>query len=226
MLGAHWSAFSGGSPSGEGGGNVTVPNVLLMSRADAEAALGRIGLQVDVTPDRTCGSTIDYNGKKTVVELGHVCTQSPWAGQATSMRIKVYLKIQDENPWGGDLGGTRGRWFLMPDVRGMPIDKARAIVRDKGFVSKEIQIAYTDDCAANIVCKSLPEELSRTDTTSDKLFYVGRPPEPSPEHSGKPDDRGRPDDRGKPDDRSMPDDKGTPGDKKSTKPPTNPGDMF
>jgi len=40
-------------------------------------------------------------------------------------------------------------------------------------------VAYVDErsCASNTVCRTYPEGLTRTDNTSDKLFYVGRPPE-------------------------------------------------
>ncbi len=31
-------------------------------------------------------------------------------------------------------------------------------------------------CKPNIVCRSFPEGMTRTDTTSDKVFYVGRSP--------------------------------------------------
>jgi beta-lactam-binding protein with PASTA domain len=84
--------------------------------------------------------------------------------------------VQTENPYRGDLGSGRF-WFLMPDLVGNQLDQARAKIRDLGFTSKEVEISYVDrpGCGPNVICETYPESLTRTDNTSDKRFYVGRP---------------------------------------------------
>ncbi len=86
------------------------------------------------------------------------------------------IRVQTENPYRGDLGGGRF-WFLMPDFVGTSVDSARAKLKELGFTGREVGISYVDrpDCAPSTVCETIPEGLTRTDNTSDKLFYVGRP---------------------------------------------------
>lgn len=170
------SSSPNAGPSGDRG-NLTVPDVTFMTRAQADAAIARAGFTSPPSIDDSslCGSTVD----KKVVELGHVCYQHPPAGRQQGARIPIRIRVQTENPYGGELGGGR-RWFLLPDLVGVHVDRAKARLKELGFVTKEVKITYSDDpsCKPNIVCKTIPEGLSRTDTTSDKLFYVGRPPEP------------------------------------------------
>lgn len=176
FMGPATSTTPRSQPSGESR-NLTVPDVTFMTRAQAEAAIARAGFASPPSIDdgSLCGSTVD----KKIVELGHVCYQHPPAGRQQGARIPIRIRVQTENPYGGDLGGGR-RWFLLPDFVGVHIDQAKARIKELGFTAKEVKITYSDDpsCKPNIVCKTIPEGLSRTDTTSDKLFYVGRPPEP------------------------------------------------
>jgi beta-lactam-binding protein with PASTA domain len=167
-----------------------VPDVTFMTRAEAEAAISRAGFERPPSIDdhSLCGSVVDNR----IVELGRVCYQHPPAGREQGARIPISIRVQTENPYGGELGGGR-RWFLMPDLVGMHVDKARAKVKELGFVSKEVKLTDSEDpaCKPNIVCKTYPERLSRTDTTSDKLFYVGRAPEP-PKPPAQPTPPGQP----------------------------------
>jgi beta-lactam-binding protein with PASTA domain len=146
---------------------------MFMTRAEAEAAIARAGFERPPSIDNNslCGSTVE----KRIVETGRVCYQSPPGGRETGARVPVRIRVQTENPYGGELGGGR-RWFLMPTLVGQHVDQARARVKQLGFVSKEVKIAESDDpgCKPSIVCKTYPEALTRTDTTSDKVFYVGR----------------------------------------------------
>jgi beta-lactam-binding protein with PASTA domain len=172
------SLFGGGSmlstrgSSGGGDDAITVPDLFLRTRAEAEAALAQAGYQREVQVDTSlCGSVVD--GK--VVEQGRVCSQSPAAGARSSPRVPIYIRLQTENPWHGQLGGGRS-WFLMPDLTGIPLEKATAKIKALGFTTKDVKLSYIDDgsCAPNQVCRTYPERLTRTDTTSDKVFYVGR----------------------------------------------------
>ncbi len=169
------STSSSSGPSAATSENLTVPNVMFMTRAEAEATLARAGFRAPSIDDHSiCGSVVE----KQIVELGRVCHQHPPAGRQQGGRIPVSIRVQTENPYGGDLGGGR-RWFLMPDLVGQHVDKARATLKQLGFVTKEVKLTDSDDpsCKPNIVCKSYPERMTRTDTASDKLFYVGKAPD-------------------------------------------------
>jgi beta-lactam-binding protein with PASTA domain len=162
-----------------------MPNLVLMSREEAIAALRREGFSRDVNFDTSlCGSTVDNT---TVVELGRVCYQTPAAGHQASTGSPVSLRVQSENPWRGELGSGRF-WFLMPDFAGTSLDAARAKLRGLGFVAKEPKISYVEEagCRPNIVCRTSPDRFSRTDTTSDKLLFVGQPPPGPVDPSAKP----------------------------------------
>lgn len=183
MVGCQVSMSStlGTTLRGRGGGgddqSITMPDVFLMSQADAEAALQRAGFERSPKLDTRsiCGSTVD----KKIIELGHVCYQTPAAGLTASPRTAVTIRVQTENPYHGELGNGRF-WFLMPDLVGTHVDKGRARLKELGFTTKEVNIAYVDrpGCAPNIICEMSPEGLTRADNTSDKLFYVGRPADP------------------------------------------------
>jgi beta-lactam-binding protein with PASTA domain len=194
---------------------VTTPDVFGMTQAEAEAAFQRAGFERPVSIDNNsaCGSVVD--GK--IIELGRVCSQAPAAGQSNSAGVPITLRIQTENPHRGELGNGRF-WFLMPNLVGIHVDKARAKIKELGFVSREVQISYVDraGCAPNIVCETYPVQLNRTDNTSDKRFYVGRSPD-------APDGRQSLDAR-KPPDSTQPPDAKKPLDAK--KPPDKPADIF
>ena len=168
----------GGSTSPTGSGDsrpAMVPNLALMTQAEAEAALRQAGFTQPVTIDTSssCGSTID---NKAVVELGRVCYQMPAAGRESSTGVPVSVRLQTEDPWRGSLGGGRF-WFLMPNLGGVPLETAKAKLRALGFTAKEPVISYVQEpgCRPNIVCRTSPDALTRTDGTSDKVLVVGKP---------------------------------------------------
>jgi beta-lactam-binding protein with PASTA domain len=159
---------------------VAMPSLILMTRAEAEGALRRAGFSrpLNIDNQSICGSTLDDH--KTIIELDRVCYQHPAPGQETRTTASISIRIQTENPWRGPLSGDRF-WFLMPDLTGVDVEVAKAKLRELGFTSKDVRISFTDECAPNLVCKTYPEKLTRTDNTSDKVFYVGRAPDrPTP----------------------------------------------
>jgi beta-lactam-binding protein with PASTA domain len=148
----------------------------LMTRAEAEETLRRAGFKAQPELDEfACGSTLE---DKRVVELGRVCYQMPAPGQQASLAIPVKLRVQNENPWRGEYRAGRS-WFLMPDFAGTDVEAAKAKIRELGFTAKEVKISYVVEvgCKPNKVCRTTPEAWSRADSTSDKLFVVGQPPE-------------------------------------------------
>jgi len=213
VVGAASSLGGGGSSSSGPSKPMVMPNLFNLTRPAAEAALRRAGYERDVSLDTSmCGSVVDG----TIIERGRVCYQHPAPGASTGSKLPITLRVQDEDPWGGELSGGR-RWLLMPDLAGTQVDKAREALRERG-VTVEVQLAFVEEagCAPNIVCRTYPEKLTRTDTTSDKVFYVGRPPDaPEPKPDAAKLDAPKPD-TAKPDGTSKP---------AQPKQP-NPGDLF
>jgi beta-lactam-binding protein with PASTA domain len=185
---ASWSSRGlggGGGAGGEGGragggtqapAAVAMPDLTLMTRAEAEAVLKQAGFTAAPELDAfACGSTLD---DKRVIELGRVCYQTPAPGRQASTAIPVKLRVQNENPWRGEYRAGRS-WFLMPDFAGTDVEVAKAKMRELGFIAKEVKISYVVEagCKPSTVCRTTPQAWSRADSSSDKLFIVGQPPE-------------------------------------------------
>ena len=185
---AQWSGLGSGGQGNSGGRSgggaqelraVTMPDLTLMTQAEAAATLERAGFTAAPELDAfACGSTLE---DKRVVELGRVCHQMPAPGQQASTAIPVKLRVQQENPWRGEYRAGRS-WFLMPDFAGSEVEAARGKMRELGFTSKEVSISYVVEpgCPASKVCRTSPEAWSRADSTSDKIFFVGQPPGGAP----------------------------------------------
>lgn len=175
---AQWSGLGSNSSGGQRGSPraVNMPDLTLMTQAEAEETLRRAGFTAGVSLDAfACGSTLD---DKRVVELGRVCHQAPAPGRPASTAIAVSLRVQQENPWRGEYRAGRG-WFLMPDLAGVELEQAKRKLRELGFSSKDALISYVVEpgCRAGAVCRTSPEAWERADTTSDKILFVGQPEE-------------------------------------------------
>jgi PASTA domain len=201
------SSFSsgGGGTSSSGSRLFTVPDVFGMTRAEAVAALQKAGYEGTASDDTSlCGSAVD--GK--IIELGHVCYQHPAAGQQMGTRLPMVLRVQTEDPRGGRIGEF-GEWHLMPNVVGMPVDRALAALKKAGFTATEHNQVYEREksgCAAGIVCEQYPEANTRSGLSSDRALTVGArpvvrpPPPPAAVDAGAP---AAPVDAGAPDPGSM-----------------------
>lgn len=195
-----FSTTAGSQPPGSSESRpATVPDVVLMTRAQAEAALRDAGFFRPLELDSSaCGSTLD---DKIIIELGQICYQHPAAGRQSSTGIPVTVRVQHEDPRRGQYSSGRA-WFLMPDLRGLPVEVAKAKLRELGFTSKEPKIYYVQEpgCKPGHVCATRPEPLHRADNTSDKLLDVGldpaaqppratpQPPPEAPQKPTQPDD--------------------------------------
>ena len=168
----------GSGPTGVGpdaNGNITIPNVLWMSRDQAISELRRAGFQGNVTDDDSlCGSLMDGR----VIELGQVCYQHPPAGRQQGARLPVSIRVQTENPWHGNAGKVT-EWRLMPNLVGMTVDQARTEMKRVGFDrDDQVLLNWVDEpsCKPLTVCRTHPEALQRVGLSSNKVVFVGRDP--------------------------------------------------
>lgn len=80
-------------------------------------------------------------------------------------------------PWHGNVGKVT-EWRLMPKLKGLTLEAARAEMKRVGFTSEDnVTLEYTDDptCAPNIVCVTYPPEMSRAGVHSSKTIRAGTP---------------------------------------------------
>lgn len=158
-----------------GNGKFTVPDVFGLPKAQAIAALRAAGYQGDVSDaSGQCGSVV--NGR--VIELGHVCDQQPAAGSVMGARLPIVLRVQDENPWHGDVGQPT-EWYLVPQLIGMPMENARAELVRTGFRNKErARLMWVDQpgCKPLTVCETYPQAMNRAGVNGDVVISVARDP--------------------------------------------------
>ena len=158
-------------------GQVTIPDVFKLPRAQAIAALRKAGVQGDINEDgNLCGSTV--NGR--IVETGEVCQQQPVAGRVQGARLVVTLTIQTEDPRHGDIGRIT-EWRLMPNLVGKTFDQALAAMRSAGFTDdSQLQQTWADEtsCKPNVVCRQYPEPMKRAGLHDGKAVYLGADAKP------------------------------------------------
>ncbi len=163
------------SSPASGDGNITVPDVFDLPKDQAIAALRGAGSQGEVTEaSGRCGSVVEHR----VIELGHVCAQQPAAGNIQGARLPIALRVQDEDPWHGNVGRIT-EWYLMPRLVGMPVDAARAELLRVGFRDKDrLQVQWVDrpGCKPLTVCETYPEAMDRAGVHSSLVLSVARDP--------------------------------------------------
>jgi beta-lactam-binding protein with PASTA domain len=163
-------------PSGDG--KITVSNVFDLPKDQAVAALRAAGHQGDVgEASGRCGSVVDGR----VIEIGHVCAQQPSPGSVQGARLPIALRVQDEDPWHGDVGRIT-EWYLMPRLVGMAVDAARAELLRIGFRDNDrVQVQWVDrpGCKPLTVCETYPEAMERAGVHSGMVLSAARDPSAS-----------------------------------------------
>jgi hypothetical protein len=158
---------------------VGMPDLIRMSKGDAEAKLNALGLTGTVEYDKSlCGNTV--NGQ--LVELGEVCYQSPAAGTTQSSRVPITLRVQDEDPRHGKIG-EHMEWHLIPNVIGMTLEDAKKAMVEAGFRNEQrTQVIPVDDqgCEPGRVCRTMPSPMLRWGLNSDRILYVKDQPGATP----------------------------------------------
>lgn len=162
-----------GAPA-SGTDSMVMPDLFRMTKANAIAALERGGFAGEIAwDDQLCGSVVDGQ----IVELGEVCRQEPPAGRQVSTRQRVKILVQPEDPRHGHVGEF-GEWHLMPQVVGLPVDRAKAAMLEAGFTDGRNRIDYVVEptCPVMQVCRSYPAAFERVGQGSDRVLTVGASP--------------------------------------------------
>lgn len=114
----------------------TVPNVIGMTRADAEAALQAASLEV----------LIVENASDSVAE-GLVIVQMPAPGTVVVPGSEVAIAVSTGSP-----GGTE--FTTVPDVGGMTLDEAEQVLSDAGLNMAPIGVTSTTEAAGKVFAQT------------------------------------------------------------------------
>jgi beta-lactam-binding protein with PASTA domain len=167
------------SSPASGDGQITVPDVFDLPKDQAISVLRGAGYQGEVSEaSGRCGSVV--NGR--VIEIGHVCAQQPSPGSVQGARLPIALRVQDEDPWHGNVGKIT-EWYLMPRLVGMAVDGARAELLRIGFRDNDrVQVQWVDrpGCKPLTVCETYPEAMERAGVHSGMVLSVARDPSAPP----------------------------------------------
>ncbi len=177
-------------------GSFALPDVKGMTVSEAKTALAMDGVTgtIDVR-DNICGT-------EDPTPVGHVCYQSPGAGQMVYGDLPVQLGVAVPKDHGGK---GKDAWILMPDVRGKSVKEARAILGKAGM--KDLVVTQDTMCqdGPDVVCETSPPTGTHAYLHVQNQLYVGEPkakPPQDPKPEKKPDKDKQPDKDKKPDDAS------------------------
>lgn len=137
---------------------VTMPNVVGKAEADAVKALQDLGYQValvDVYSD--------------TVAQGVVGLQAPVAGSITEPGITVGIVVS--------MGSRPAEFVIVPDVRGMSLEEATAMLEEAGLVAASVEI-FTSLAPAGELFAQLPPPESSVAPGSTVYLIISKGPYP------------------------------------------------
>jgi len=155
-------------PAAAGPTYVVLPDLTGSTEAEARQRLADAGVTGNIyTRDNTgCEDKME-------IEAGRVCGQQPKAGSRQSSRLAVTLLLARSTEHGGV--GTPAEWVKMPDVVGMPVEEAKAVLEKAGFTRITVQQQVDADCKPDVVCKQNPAAGSKGQLSLPKTLFVGAP---------------------------------------------------
>ena len=140
---------------------IEVPSVIGLTPDQATAKLVALGFKdtvLELPPNLGCHYEDD---KRDIVPVGSICNQEREPGQILMSNAKLRVVIERDTYQHGGVE-NQNEWHRMPDVVGMPVDRARALLRDRGFGDDEFEIgAARTSCGAGLVCDQRPKADTR-----------------------------------------------------------------
>ena len=148
---------------------VTVPDVIGMTYAEASALMSERGLLLVIEGER----------HDRLVPPGHIMRQSPEAGRTVRQGRTVNVTLSR----GPELG-------VVPDVTGRPLREARLVLTQEGYVLGEEITAFEPGVGLNYVVGQDPPPGAEVEKGTPITLWVSRPAEEAPTVA-VPDLRGR-----------------------------------
>lgn len=153
-------AGSGDEPAAPRAAEVGMPDLTGKTPEEATKLLTGLGFKDDalaLPPDMTCY----YEDERKPVPVGTICNQERSVGTKVMTDTKVRAVVEyDTWEHGGVKAGNE--WRRMPDLSGMTLARAKAVLREKGFADDEFAIvAPRAICDPGIVCTQYPKADTR-----------------------------------------------------------------
>lgn len=171
-LGSNPGSTSSTTPTASGAGAdpayVVLPDLTGLTEAEARQRLAEAGVTGNIYTRDNTGCE-----QKMEIAAGMVCGQQPRAGSRQSARLAVTLELARSTERGG--AGTSTEWVKMPNVVGMTVEQATAVLKEAGFTEIRVQQRVDADCRPDVVCKQNPEAGSQGRLSLPKTLFVGAP---------------------------------------------------
>ena len=152
--------------------SLAVPNLSGLTPDQARAKLVEIGFKDDalqIPPDMGCS----YDDEKQMVKVGTICNQEREAGSKLMSNAKLRVVVEhDTYEHGGVESGNE--WHRMPELIGMPLARAQALLRDRGFADDEFTVGEArTSCGAGKVCEQRPKPDNRKFKSTPGELNIG-----------------------------------------------------
>ena len=175
------SGSQGGSQAGSEAGSaaeepatkravsLAVPDLKGLTPDQARAKLVGIGFKDDalqIPKDMGCS----YDDEKQMVKQGTICNQDREPGGQLMSNAKLRVVVENDTyEHGGVESGNE--WNRMPELTGMPLARAQALLRDRGFADDEFVIGEArTSCGKGKVCEQRPKaDLRKFKSTPGEL---------------------------------------------------------
>jgi serine/threonine-protein kinase len=162
--------ISGGDEAAQDTGDVTVPRVIGLPQADAEAALAQADL----------GATVETAADDSVA-AGAVISQDPGANESIATGSEVTLTVS-----------TGPGALAVPDLAGKTLDDAIQIVTDLGLVPSPKQVENDTVAEGLVIATNPPAGTSTTSGTTIEIQVSATPRATTvPDVTGQPEDQAR-----------------------------------
>jgi beta-lactam-binding protein with PASTA domain len=139
---------------------VNAPKLYGMTEGEAKTALTEAGFKDPKLEVREANFECEYENKvesqDDMLAVGKICGQDPAPDvrlNAKNLTMKVTI---ERDTW--EHGGVENvEWRRMPNLEGMNVTEAQALLASKGFGADEFELEkHPGGCEENTVCETLP----------------------------------------------------------------------
>ena len=145
----------GPGTSAESSKQVTVPDLVGMTEAEAKAALDKLDLGYKITERK----------ESEKYEEGRVISQDPKAGKKASKYSKINIVLSS---------GLKGKEITVPDVKGLTEDEAQKALNDVGFEKVQSEAKYDDSVEQGHIISTDPSAGSKGTKETTITMYVSK----------------------------------------------------
>lgn len=151
-----------------------VPKLIGLTPEKATEKLVAAGFKPDtleIPPEFGCAYDDE---RRDIVPVGTICNQDRDEGESMMSNAKLRVVVEHDT-W--EAGGAKfdRPWRRMPDLEGMPLDRARALLRSQGFADDEFEESEAmSSCGRNVVCAQRPKKDTRKYAVEPGELMIGQ----------------------------------------------------